>query len=205
MRMKILGVVAVTSVAVLATGCGGTDAKSAKPAPSVSRLPNRLDRPEPLPTGELQPSPASDAPFSANVEYALRKKTLGLGGGTGEVTAKCPKDLNSTKGTTVVCTSEYKGAVVQWDVTIGDKSGFSDNLVTYTASPRQGLITQEGVRRIIFGNSGDTLDHILCNDVPEAVAVPMGPTPYTCQQVMKDGQVYYPQPMRATDAGPRAY
>ncbi|MCX4546281.1 hypothetical protein [Streptomyces sp. NBC_01565] len=203
--MKTVGIVAMMSVAVLATGCGGSGAKSAKPEPSVSRLPNRLDRPGPLPEGELQPSPAADAPFAANVEYAIRKKALGLGGGTGEVTAKCPKDFVSTKGATAVCTSEYKGAVVEWDVTIGDKSGWSDNLVTYTATPRQGLITQEGVRRIIFGNSDDTLDHILCNDIPEAVTVPMGPTQYTCQQVMKDGQVYYPQPMRATDIGPRAY
>lgn len=49
------------------------------------------------------------------------------------------------------------------------------------------------------------MDHIRRDDIPEAVAVPLGPTKYTCQQVMKDGKLYYPQPMRATVDGPRAY
>ncbi|MFJ9855863.1 hypothetical protein [Streptomyces sp. NPDC101150] len=205
MRMKIVGIAAMVSVGLLATGCGGSGSKSARPEPSISRLPNKLDRPGPRPEGELQPSPAADAPFAAHLEYELRKKTLTLANATGEVTAKCPKNVGSKKGTSVVCTSNYKGAEVEWDVAIGEKSAWSDNYVTYTATPREGIITKEGVQRIIFGNGGDSVDHIRCNDIPEAVAVPMGPTQYTCQEVMKDGKLYYPQPMRATEDGPRAY
>lgn len=203
--MNIIGIAGVVSVGLLATGCGGTATKTAKPEPSVSRLPNRLDRPAPRPEGELQPSPAADAPFAANLEYELRKKTLALANATGEVTAKCPEDVASKKGTTVVCTSRYKGAEVEWDVAIGESPAWSKNYVTFTATARKGIMSKEGVQRIIFGNGGDSVDHILCNDIPEAVTVPMGPTTYTCQQVMKDGQVYYPQPMRATEDGPRAY
>lgn len=79
-------------------------------------------------------------------------------------------------GTTVVCTSNYKGAEVEWDVAIGDKSAWSDNVVTFTANPRKGIIAKEGVQRIIFGNGGDSVDHIRRDDIPEAVAVPLGPT-----------------------------
>ncbi|GAU70672.1 Syd protein [Streptomyces sp. NBRC 110611] len=203
--MKSAGAGLMIGMGLLVTGCGGSDSKSARPEPSVSQLPNRLDRPGPRPEGELQPSPAADAPFAANLEYELRKKTLTLAGATGEVTAKCPKDVGAKKGTTVVCTSHYKGAEVEWDVAIGDKSSWSDNFVTFTANPRKGIIAKEGVQRIIFGNGGDSVDHIRCNDIPEAVAVPLGLTKYSCQQVMKDGKVYYPQPMRATVDGPRAY
>ncbi|WP_138898755.1 hypothetical protein [Streptomyces chryseus] len=205
MRVKIIGIVGMVSVGLLATGCGGSESKSAKPEPSISQLPNKLDRPAPKPEGELQPSPAAGAPFAANLEYELRQKTLTLANATGEVTAKCPTDVGSKKGTTVVCTSTYKGAEVEWDVAIGDKPGWSENYVEFTATPRKGIISKEGVQRIIFGNGGDSLDHIRCTDIPEAVAVPMGPTWYMCQQVMKDGQVYYPQSMRATEDGPRAY
>ncbi|MER7466434.1 hypothetical protein [Streptomyces sp. NPDC097981] len=204
MRMRIVGIVAMVSVGLLATGCGGSDLKS-KPEPSISRLPNRLDRPGPLPEGDLQPSPAADAPFAANLEYELRKKTLSLANATGEVTATCPTDVGSKKGTTVVCTSNYKGAEVEWDVAIGDEPGWLPGYVNFTARPRKGIMSKEGVQRIIFGNGGDSVDYIRCNDVPEAVAVPMGPTQYTCQKVMKDGELYYPQPMSATEDGPRAY
>ncbi|MDJ0380376.1 hypothetical protein [Streptomyces sp. G-G2] len=205
MHKKIIGIAGVVSAGLLATGCGGAGSKGAAPRPSISQLPNRLDRPGPRPEGELRPSPAADAPFAANLEYELRKKTLSLANATGEVTAECPKDVGSKKGSTALCTSHYKGAEVQWDVAIGDTSVWSDNYVTFTATPRKGIMSREGVQRIIFGNADGTLDYIRCNDIPEAVTVPMGPTPYTCQQVMKDGQLYYPQPMRATEDGPRAY
>ncbi|MFD7031519.1 hypothetical protein ACFWAR_26175 [Streptomyces sp. NPDC059917] len=206
MRMNTIGLVGVVSAGLLATGCGGAGSRSAAPAPSVSQLPFRLDRPAPRPEGDLQPSPAADAPFAANLEYELRKKTLALANATGKVTAKCPQDVASRKGTTVVCTSRFKGAEVEWDVAVGDKPGWSQNYVTFTARPRKGIMSKEGAQRIIFGNSDGTLDHIRCTDIPGAVAVPMGPTPqYACQQVMKDGRVYYPQAMRATEDGPRAY
>lgn len=53
--------------------------------------------------------------------------------------------VHRAKGTTVVCTSNYKGAEVEWDVAIGDKSAWSDNVVTFTANPRKGIIAKEGV------------------------------------------------------------
>ncbi|MEU2391430.1 hypothetical protein [Streptomyces sp. NPDC007369] len=205
MRMKIVGIGVMVGLGLMATGCGGTASKSAGPEPSISQLPNRLDRPAPRPEGELQPSPAADAPFLANLEYELRKKTLDLANATGDATAKCPQHAESKKGATFFCRSIYKGAEVEWNVRIGENPGWSKNYVTFTATPNKGIIAKEGVQRIIFGNSGDSLDHIRCNDIPEAIAVPMGSTQYTCQQVMKDGKLHYPQPISATENGPRAY
>ncbi|MFJ1569671.1 hypothetical protein ACIOG8_36570 [Streptomyces erythrochromogenes] len=54
-------------------------------------------------------------------------------------------------------------------MTIGEK-GWSQNVVEYTAFPRQGLVTRDGVARIMFGNDS-TLDYALCNDIPKAVLV----------------------------------
>ncbi|MCC3773285.1 hypothetical protein [Streptomyces sp. UNOB3_S3] len=212
MRSKIVSVLMAGSVCLLATACGseepsGKDRGSAKAMPSATVLPQRLEKPPTLPDEQLQPSPAADAPFSENLAYELRRKTRDMARAVGSITAECPKDLESKSGARVTCKTAFEGLEVEWDVSIGEKSAFSRNYVTFTATPRQGILTRDGVARLLYGNYRDSIDYALCNDIPKAVLVPLDTqSKYACEVVSKGKKpVGYPQPVRATDSGPRYY
>ena len=204
MRMKII--TAVGAVCLLATGCGsggGSDA-DAKPELVGQLLPQKLTKPVGGPNLEPTASPAADAAFAENVAYELQRKTLAMANAPGAVTGKCPKGMGSKPGTTATCTITYEGVEVAWQVTIGEK-GWSENVVEYQAFPRQGLLTREGVARIMFGNDS-TLDYALCDDIPKAVLVPFGKTKYKCEKVSKGEEpIGYNQTVNITDTGPRVY
>lgn len=210
MRIKNVSVVVVSAVCLVATGCsdgGSGKDDGAKPKSTHTVLPQRLDKPAPMPEGELKPSPAADAAFSENLAYELRRKTQSMANATGKITAECPKDLGSKSGTQATCTTTFEDVKVEWNVSIGGKSSFSNNLVEYTATPRQGILTRDGVARLLYGNYRDSIDHALCNDIPKAVAAPLGvQSKYRCEVVMKGKEPSgYAQPVRATDSGPRYY
>ncbi|MFE7708802.1 hypothetical protein ACFU6I_24050 [Streptomyces sp. NPDC057486] len=208
MRIKI--VVAVSAMGLLATGCAegsSSSEKDAKQTPAAAVLPQKLTKPNTEPELEPQPSPADDASFDENLTYELRRKTLKMAQATGKTTAECPKDLGSKSGTRATCTTTYEGLKVAWDVTIGKKSGWSDNVVEFKAVPDKGILTSNGVARLLYGNYRDSIDHARCNDIPKAVLVPLDvKTKYSCEVVFKGktpGSVA--QPVRVTDAGPRVY
>ncbi|MFI1968327.1 hypothetical protein BLA24_13350 [Streptomyces cinnamoneus] len=211
MKSKIVSVLIAGSMCLVATGCGGGKSSGggggAKPKPAGTVLPQRLDKPPTMPDGELKPSPAAGASFSENLAYELRRKTQDMAGAPGEITAECPTDVGSKSGTKVTCKTTYEGLEVEWDVSIGDKSAFSDNLVQYKATPRQGILTRDGVARLLYGNYRDSIDYALCNDIPKAVLAPLGTqSTYACEVVFKGQKpVGFPQPVRATDSGPRYY
>ncbi|MFJ7947252.1 hypothetical protein ACIQ6K_26910 [Streptomyces sp. NPDC096354] len=208
MRMKI--VTAVGMVGVLATGCAegnsGSD-KGAKPAPASAVLPQKLPKPHAEPDMEPQPSPADDAPFDEHLAYELRLKTLKMAQATGKTIAECPKSLESKSGTRASCTTTYEGLKVVWKVTIGKKSGWSDNVVEFDAVPDKGILTSDGVARLLYGNYPDSIDHARCNDIPKAVLVPLNvKTKYSCEVVFKGRTPGgLAEPVRVTDAGPRVY
>ncbi|MFG2561287.1 hypothetical protein [Streptomyces sp. NPDC048496] len=212
MRMKIISVVvATTAVGLLATGCGGEGSGSgdagAKPAPVGAVLPQKLTEPPALPEDELQPSQADDATFGENLAYELRRKTLNMARAAGKVTSTCPKGLEPKGGSKVTCTTTYEGLEVEWDVTVGDKPGWSDNMVEFEAVPRQGILTRDGVARLLYGNSGDTMDYALCNGIPKAVLVPLNAkSKYSCEVVFKGKDpVGAATAVRVTAAGPRVF
>ncbi|MGW7091138.1 hypothetical protein [Streptomyces sp. NPDC054874] len=204
MRVKIM-TVSVGVVCLLATGCGGEGGQDdAKPRLAGDLLPQKVT--EPAGGRDLEPSasPAADASFAENVAYELEGKTLGMAGSPGETVGTCPDDLGSKPGTTATCTVAYEGLEVEWNVTIGEK-GWSDNVVEYEASPRQGVLTRDGLARLMFGNNSQ-LDYALCNDIPKAVLVPLGETTYKCEEVFKGKEPFgFNQPVRVTDSGPRIY
>ncbi|WP_326815575.1 MULTISPECIES: hypothetical protein [unclassified Streptomyces] len=208
MRMKII--VAVGVAGLLATGCtdgsSGSD-KDAKSAPAATVLPQKLTKPNTEPETEPQPSPADDAPFDENLAYELRLKTLKMAQATGRTTAECPKGLESKSGTRASCTTTYEGLKVVWDVTIGKKAGWSDNVVEFDAVPDKGILTSDGVARLLYGNYRDSIDHARCNDIPKAVLVPLNvKTKYSCEVVFKGRTPGgLAEPVRATDAGPRVH
>ncbi|KOU62707.1 hypothetical protein [Streptomyces sp. IGB124] len=198
MRMKIITMLG--AVCLLATGCSGGGGSDGKEKPIGPLLPQKLTKPE---MGSLEPtaSPAADATFAENVVYALQRKTLTMAGAPGAVTGECPKDMESKAGTTVTCTIIYEGVQVAWNVTIGEK-GWSQNVVEYTAFPRQGLVARDGVARLMFGNDS-TLDYALCNNIPKAVLVPFGKTDYKCEKVSQGKEpIGYNQTVHITDTGP---
>ncbi|WP_329166084.1 hypothetical protein OHB49_41110 [Streptomyces sp. NBC_01717] len=208
MRMKI--VTAVIAVALLATGCARGSANSgrdAKPAPDPTVLQQKLTKPNTEPETEPHPSPADNAPFDENLAYELRLRTLKMAQATGKTTAECPKGLESKSGTRATCTTTYDGLKVVWNVTIGRKSGWSDNVVEFNAVPDKGILTSDGVARLLYGNYRDSIDHARCNDIPKAVLVPLNvKTKYSCEVVFKGRTPGgLAEPVRVTDAGPRVY
>ncbi|MEU9673437.1 hypothetical protein AB0D92_07805 [Streptomyces parvus] len=204
MRAKIITAV-VGAVCLLATGCGGeTGTDDAKPKLAGPLLPQKVTEPADSPDLEPSASPAADATFAENVAYELEDKTLTMAGFAGETTGRCPKDLGSTPGSAATCTVTYEGLEVEWNVTIGEK-GWSDNVVEYEAFPLQGILTRDGLARLLFGNNSG-LDYALCNDIPKAVLVPLGETTYKCEEVLKGKEPFgFNQPVRVTDSGPRIY
>lgn len=208
MRMKI--VIAVSVVGLLATGCAdgsSGSSKDAKSAPSPTVLPQKLTKPETEPETEPQPSPAADAPFDENLAYELRGKTLKMAQAAGKTTAECPKGLDAKSGTRATCTTTYEGLKVVWKVTVGKKAGWSDNVVEFNAVPDRGILTSDGVARLLYGNYRDSIDHARCNDIPKAVLVPLNvKTKYSCEVVFKGRTPGgLAEPVRVTDAGPRVY
>ncbi|MET8436762.1 hypothetical protein ABZV61_29090 [Streptomyces sp900116325] len=204
MRMKIL--VAVGVAGLLATGCAEGSSSSdekAKQPPAPTVLPQKLTKPN----AEPRPSPADDAPFDENLAYELRLKTLKMAQATGKTTAECPKGLESKSGTRATCTTTYDGLKVVWNVTIGKKSGWSDNVVEFNAVPDKGILTSDGVARLLYGNYRDSIDHARCNDIPKAVLVPLNvKTKYSCEVVFKGRTPGgLAEPVRVTDAGPRVH
>ncbi|MET8404870.1 hypothetical protein [Streptomyces sp900116325] len=208
MRMKIL--VAVGVAGLLATGCAEGSSSSdekAKQPPAPTVLPQKLTKPNAEPDMEPRPSPADDAPFDENLAYELRLKTLKMAQATGKTTAECPKGLESKSGTRATCTTTYDGLKVVWNVTIGKKSGWSDNVVEFNAVPDKGILTSDGVARLLYGNYRDSIDHARCNDIPKAVLVPLNvKTKYSCEVVFKGRTPGgLAEPVRVTDAGPRVH
>lgn len=213
MRMKIVSVVLAASMGLLVAGCGGGGSGSGSSGGGGEEkaigkiLPQKLAEPAAMPDEELQPSPADDAPFAENLAYELRRKTLDMARAPGKVTADCPKDVGSRSGTRVTCTTTYEGLKVVWNVSIGKKSGWSDNYVEYQAAPAKGLLTRDGVARLLYGNYRDSIDYALCNDIPAAVLVPLDTdTAYSCETVFKGKKpVGVNEKVRVTEAGPRVY
>ncbi|MET9414634.1 hypothetical protein ABZY03_10680 [Streptomyces klenkii] len=204
-----MSVLITGAVCLVAAGCGGgksgADGAGGEPKPAATVLPQKLDKPPAMPDDKAEPSPAADASFSENLEYELRRKTRTMAGATGSITAECPEGLGSENGTQATCKTTFEGLQVEWDVRIGEKSLFST--VKYTATPRQGILTRDGVARLLHGNYKGSIDYALCNDIPKAVLAPLGsPSKYRCEVVMKGQKPSgFAQPVRATDSGPRYY
>ncbi|MEW2298221.1 hypothetical protein ABZ719_36995 [Streptomyces sp. NPDC006743] len=211
MRSKI--VITLGAAALLATGCGGksdpsaADAKASASASAPAAMAQKLTRPAASPELEPSPSPAGSAPFSDQLAYELRSKTLEMADAPGRTTAQCPKTTGSKKGTKVTCTSTYEGLEIRWEVTLGDKAPWSvtGDYVSYEATPSTGILTRDGVARVLYGNFGP--EYVLCNDIPKAVLAPLNaPSKYSCEPVGKGKKpTGYGTPVRATEGGPRAY
>ncbi|HEX5569016.1 MAG TPA: hypothetical protein VFY14_19200 [Streptomyces sp.] len=207
MKRRIM--VAVGATLLLTAGCAngdpGSDDAGGISVPTPTVLPQKLTKPGAAPDLEPQDSPADDAPFSEQLKYELEVRTLKMAAAEGETTATCPSDLEASKGTTADCTTTFEGLEVQWTVKIGDNAAWSDNYVQYEATPSTGILTKDGVVRLLFGNYSDT-DYVLCNDIPDAVLAPLNVhSPYECEVVSQgDEPTGYAKKVRATEAGPRA-
>ncbi|MFT2019339.1 hypothetical protein ACMA1D_26355 [Streptomyces sp. 796.1] len=207
------GAVAFAAVTLLClaatTGCGGSDdggkdKKAEKSEQAKPALKQRLDQPRGKDPQEL-PAPPDTAPFSDQLTHELRKRTLDMAGVDGKTTGQCPKGIESKKGTTVTCSTTFAGQRIDWQVTIGDKALMS--LVEYQATPTKGILTREGVAKLLFGNYKGSIEYALCNDIPEVVLVPLNAqTSYACETVFKGKEpTGASTPIRATDSGPRAF
>ncbi|AWT43874.1 hypothetical protein HXP45_07875 [Streptomyces actuosus] len=211
MGRKILGVGLVVVGVLVSAGCsssGGDRDAGGKGAasPAASVLPQKLAKPGGgAPVLEADASPAAGAAFSEQLEYELRGRTLKMAGAPGATTATCPDGLESSKGTTTTCSVTYDGLKVEWTVRIGDNAAWSDQYVQYEATPNSGILTRDGVARLLYGNYS-TMDYALCNDIPAAALVPLNTeSKYRCEIVFPGKQpTGYASPVRATEAGPRA-
>ncbi|MFD4370226.1 hypothetical protein [Streptomyces sp. NPDC058486] len=129
-----------------------------------------------------------------NVVRKVRRETVWLAGYAGEITARCsPKSPNSSDALT--CTSSIKNVVVTWDVTTDD---------TYWKTvPRSGLILRDAVVEAFY-NEHSGAKTVRCNDIPEAVLVPLGKeTDYACQAEFEGEPPSAPQRVTSTERGPR--
>ncbi|MBC2869858.1 hypothetical protein H1R13_34365 [Streptomyces mexicanus] len=210
MRLKL--VITLAAAGLLATGCGGgksdsSDADAKVSAPAKVTMTQRLTDPGSSPDPEPSPSPADSAPFNEQVAYELQKRTLKMAHAPGKTTGECPKGLSSKEGTKATCTTTYEGLKVQWKVTVGDKAAwsFSGDYVTFDATPSTGIITRDGVARLLFGNFSP--EYVLCNNIPKATLAPLNvASKYSCEPVYKGDKPHgYGTPVRATEDGPRSY
>lgn len=205
--MKIVAAVVLTLLS--ATACGSTDESSddtgSGPAPVRTPLPQRLDQPDMNPDLE-PPPPAEGASSSDHLEHELAVRTLRMAQAEGRTTAECPA-VEPSKGKKTTCTTTYRGLRIDWAVTFGGDAAWSSDYVEYEAKPSTGIITRDGVAKLLFGNSKGYIDHALCNDIPKATLAPLNTkSTYECEVVSKGEK---PQgvtsTVRATDFGPRVY
>ncbi|MFF3910289.1 hypothetical protein ACFYZJ_31030 [Streptomyces sp. NPDC001848] len=210
--MRLRYVIPLAVAGLFVTGCGGeksdtshADAKAS--APGKVAMTQKLTNPGTSPSLEPSPSPDNAAPFAEQLAYELQNRTLKMADAPGKTTGQCPKGLSSKKGTKTTCTTTYEGLKVQWDVTIGDKAAWSvtGDYVSFEATPRAGILTREGVARMLFGNFSP--EYVLCNNIPKATFAPLNAqSKYSCETVDKgEKPLGYGTPVRATENGPRAY
>lgn len=205
MRRRVLAMLGV--VGLLQTGCAGNEAVSptehaSSPSASFTQqpsalLPNVMPKPAP---GDLAafPTPDDHAPYKENLERLVRRDTAWLAGYAGQITAQCP-DKTPRSGMTLTCTSAISGVTVTWDVTVKSVSASS---VKYDLAPRNGLIVRDGVVSAFYDEYTGAKT-VRCNDIPEAVLVPLSEeTKYACQAQYEGEGFSAPQRVTATTKGP---
>lgn len=100
---------------------------------------------------------------------------------------------------TLTCTSDLLGVKVTWDVTVTSVSASS---VEYEFDPRSGLIVRDGVVSRFYSEYTGAKT-VRCNDIPEAVLVPLNEeTTYACQAQYEGEGFSAPQRVTATTKGP---
>ncbi|MFD4998309.1 hypothetical protein [Streptomyces buecherae] len=194
---------------MVAVGCSESsssgDSSDAAKKPQKTVLPQRLDQPHATDPQELT-DPPETAPFPQQLAHELRKRTLKMAYVDGKTTAHCPASTGK-KGAKVTCTTTYEGHEIEWHVTIGDEVAWMGT-VEYEATPSKGILTRDGVSKLLFGNHRDSIDYALCNNIPKVALVPLDEkTSYECEVVLKGEEPtgLATLPVRATEAGPRAF
>ncbi|MFH8400370.1 hypothetical protein ACH4E9_23420 [Streptomyces anulatus] len=205
MRRRVLAVLG--TVGLLLTGCSTSGAGSAEPtskssAPGTRQPSELLPRVMPKPTSDdidAFPTPDDHARGSENLERLVRRETAWLAGyADGRITAQCP-DKSPRSGMTFPCASDILGVKVTWDVTVTSVSASS---VAYEFDPRSGLIVRDGVVSAFYGEYTGA-KAVRCNDIPEAVLVPLNEeTTYACQAQYEGEDFSAPQRVTATTKGP---
>ncbi|MEU9865431.1 hypothetical protein AB0D99_31640 [Streptomyces sp. NPDC047971] len=198
MRMKMIA--AAGCLGLLLTGCGAGADDDSTPKPAYAELPQKVVKPVPEPTGELQPSPPPGAAFHEIVAFGLREKVLDMVNTDGTTTARCPASLKQREGAKAVCESTWEGLKIEWDILAYTKPD-APNDVKWGAEPRMAILTRDGAANAVYGYF--LPDLVRCNNIPEAVLVPIERKmpEYTCQTVT-GGRAGKPMPVRVTLSGP---
>ncbi|MER5967020.1 hypothetical protein [Streptomyces sp. NPDC002057] len=101
---------------------------------------------------------------------------------------------------TLTCTSDVLGVKVTWTVTVTSVSASS---VSYEFDPNSGLILRDGVVSSFYGEYSGAKT-VRCNDIPEAVLVPLNKeTTYACQAQYEGEGFSAPQRVTPTTKGPQ--
>ncbi|MFD3666267.1 hypothetical protein ACFWVF_37635 [Streptomyces sp. NPDC058659] len=198
----MLGIVGLLQTGCSTNGVGSTERPSTS-STSVTQQPSEL-LPHVMPTptsGDVDafPTPDDHARGSENLERLVRRETVWLAGyADGRITAQCP-DKSPRSGMNFTCTSDILGVKVTWDVTV---TSVSSSSVTYEFDPHSGLILRDGVVSSFYGEYTGAKT-VRCNDIPEAVLVPLNEeTTYACQAQYEGEGFSAPQRVTATTKGP---
>ncbi|MFD4034692.1 hypothetical protein ACFWVP_30330 [Streptomyces sp. NPDC058637] len=200
MRTKKI-IAATGGLGLVFTACG-SDSDVRPQGYSFPELPQAVAHPVrqpsdlPMPWGE----PGDD--FPEVVASGLRGKTIDMANTAGETTARCPSDLVLKEGAEAVCVSTFEVLEDEWDVIVGPASNAHGQRVQWSAEPRSGILTRDGVANQVYDHYSEP-GLVRRSDIPKAVLVPMsGVSGHSCQTVV-DGKAGKPVPIEVGLVHPR--
>ncbi|GLW55412.1 hypothetical protein [Kitasatospora phosalacinea] len=121
------------------------------------------------------------------VEFALREDLLSRAHMPGGTTAKCPDGITQRAGAVSLCVAAFEGAEVPYEVKIGDSYTEGSMVISYTKTPKKGLLVAKTVQAQLYEQYGPESGYegagkLACQEMPVAAAYDFETdTGLTCQ------------------------
>ena len=159
--------------------------------PVVSAAP--LATPSPL-----TPSPARGADPKTAIAYELERDTVKTAGVAAKTSTTCASPIDTTKDSTVMCTVDYAGLAVPYEVMIRGGS----TIFSYRTSTTKGVLTRAKVLAERGSSGGFASQEDVRCDVPERSLVTLEePTGATCTYKRNADDELQTQDIVLTDGG----
>lgn len=149
----------------------------------------------PLP---LTPSPARGADPKTAIAYDLERDVVKIAGVAAKTSTTCASPVDTTKDSTVLCTVDYEGLAVPYEVKIRGGS----TIYSYRTSTTKGVLTRAKVLAERGSSGGFASQEDVRCDVPERSLVTLEePTGATCTYKRNADDELQTQDIVLTDGG----